>query len=48
MSAVRFALEKTAPELSADIIDEEGITVTGGGALLRRIDVALSNVTGLP
>jgi rod shape-determining protein MreB len=47
VSAVRTALEKTAPELSADIIDE-GITVTGGGALLRRIDVALSAATGLP
>ena len=47
VSAVRTALEKTAPELSADIIDE-GITVTGGGALLRRIDVALSEATGLP
>src|SRR3546814_17951431 len=41
------ALEQTAPELSADII-EEGITLTGGGALLRRLDEALSDATGLP
>ncbi len=47
MTAIRTALERTAPELSADIIDE-GITVTGGGALLRRIDLAIANATGLP
>ncbi|MBO9575832.1 MAG: rod shape-determining protein [Sphingobium sp.] len=47
LAAVRTALEQTAPELSADII-EEGITVTGGGALLRRIDTAISATTGLP
>lgn len=47
IAAVRTALEQTAPELSADII-EEGITLTGGGALLRRIDRALSEATGLP
>ena len=47
LAAVRTALEQTAPELSADIIDE-GITVTGGGALLRRIDKAISEATGLP
>lgn len=46
-SAVRSALEQTAPELSSDIIDE-GITLTGGGALLGRIDQALSEATGLP
>lgn len=45
--AVMTALEQTAPELSADII-EEGITLTGGGALLRRLDEALSDTTGLP
>ena len=45
--AVRTALEKTAPELAADII-EEGITLTGGGALLRRLDQALMEETGLP
>jgi rod shape-determining protein MreB len=47
IGAVMSALEATAPELSADII-EEGITLTGGGALLRRIDIALSEATGLP
>jgi rod shape-determining protein MreB len=45
--AVMSALEQTAPELSADIIDE-GITLTGGGALLGKLDQALSEETGLP
>jgi rod shape-determining protein MreB len=45
-SAVMAALEETAPELAADIIDE-GITLTGGGALLGRIDEAISQTTGL-
>lgn len=45
-SAVMSALEQTAPELSADIIDE-GITLTGGGALLGQLDQALSEHTGL-
>ncbi|MGB5076750.1 MAG: rod shape-determining protein, partial [Sphingorhabdus sp.] len=47
ISAVMTALEKTAPELSADIIDE-GITLTGGGALLGHIDEAIAEATGLP
>lgn len=47
IASVLVALEQTAPELSADIMDE-GITVTGGGALLQRIDLALSKATGLP
>jgi rod shape-determining protein MreB len=47
VSAVRAALEQTPPELSADII-EEGITLTGGGALLRRLDQAIAAATGLP
>ena len=46
VSAVRAALEQTPPELSADIIDE-GITLTGGGALLGRIDRAIAAATGL-
>lgn len=46
ISAVRAALEHTPPELSADIIDE-GITLTGGGALLRRMDIAIARATGL-
>jgi rod shape-determining protein MreB len=46
VSAVRTALESTPPELSADIIDG-GIVLTGGGALLSRMDEALSLATGL-
>jgi rod shape-determining protein MreB len=45
--AVRTALETTPPELSADIIDR-GIVMTGGGSLLRRLDEALAEATGLP
>ena len=41
-----MALERTPPELAADIIDE-GITLTGGGALLRRMDQAIAEATGL-
>ncbi|MBA3667499.1 MAG: rod shape-determining protein [Sphingomonas sp.] len=45
--AVRQALENTAPEIAADIIDE-GIVMTGGGSLLREIDTVLADETGLP
>jgi rod shape-determining protein MreB len=47
IGAVRTALENTAPELAADIVDR-GIVLTGGGALLQRMDEALSLATGLP
>jgi rod shape-determining protein MreB len=47
LSVVRTALENTAPELAADIVDT-GIVLTGGGALLGRMDRALSLSTGLP
>jgi rod shape-determining protein MreB len=47
INAVMRALEQTPPELSADMIDE-GITLTGGGALLGRLDEALAEATGLP
>ncbi|MDB5720612.1 MAG: rod shape-determining protein [Alphaproteobacteria bacterium] len=47
LSAIRTALENTAPELSADIVDR-GIVLTGGGALLQRIDEAVAKATGLP
>jgi rod shape-determining protein MreB len=47
ISAVRTALENTAPELAADIVDH-GIVLTGGGALLQRVDEALALETGLP
>ena len=47
VEAVRLALERTPPELSADIVDK-GIVLTGGGALLRNLDVLLREETGLP
>ena len=47
ISAVKSALEQTPPELSADIA-KYGIVLTGGGALLRDMDVLLSKATGLP
>ncbi len=47
MNAIKTALEKTPPELSADIIDR-GIVLTGGGALLKGLDKIISEVTGLP
>ena len=47
VGAVLAALEHTPPELAADIVDH-GITVTGGGALLGRIDELLAEKTGLP
>ena len=47
VDAVRVALEKTPPELSADIVDR-GIVLTGGGALLKNLDKRLREETGLP
>jgi rod shape-determining protein MreB len=47
IDAVRRALEATAPEIAADILDQ-GIVMTGGGSLLHGIDTVLSQVTGLP
>ena len=47
VNAIRVALEKTPPELSADIVDK-GIVVTGGGALLKNLDVRFKEETGLP
>ncbi|MFM1847620.1 MAG: hypothetical protein RL417_1094 [Pseudomonadota bacterium] len=47
VEVVRIALEKTPPELSSDIVDR-GITLTGGGALLRNLDRLISRETGLP
>lgn len=47
VETVRQALEHTAPEIAADIM-ETGIVMTGGGALLRNIDVVLAENTGLP
>jgi rod shape-determining protein MreB and related proteins len=47
VEAVLIALERTPPELAADIVDK-GIVLTGGGALLKNIDVLLREETGLP
>ncbi len=47
VAAVKVALERTPPELSADIIDR-GIVLTGGGALLRNLDKRIAAETGLP
>ena len=47
LDAVKSTLEKTPPELSADIM-EQGITLTGGGALLRGLDKLISLQTGMP
>lgn len=47
VNAVRIALEKTPPELSADIIDR-GIVMTGGGALLKNMDKRIREETHLP
>ncbi|MBE9521894.1 MAG: rod shape-determining protein, partial [Proteobacteria bacterium] len=44
---VRIALEQTPPELSADLVDK-GIVLTGGGALLKNLDVLLREETRLP
>lgn len=46
VDTVKSVLEMTPPELAADII-EEGITLTGGGALLRGLDVVISKATGI-
>jgi len=47
VEAVRVALERTPPELAADIVDK-GIVLAGGGAMLRNIDKLLHRETGLP
>jgi len=47
VEAVKVALEHTAPELAADIVDK-GIVMTGGGALLSNLDFVLRHATGLP
>lgn len=47
IGTVRATLEKTPPELAADIIDR-GMVLTGGGALLRNIDKLLTKETGVP
>jgi rod shape-determining protein MreB len=47
VEAVKTALEHTAPELAADIVDK-GIVMTGGGSLLKNLDYVLKYATGLP
>ncbi|HEX3038005.1 MAG TPA: rod shape-determining protein [Oscillospiraceae bacterium] len=47
VDAIKSTLEKTPPELSADIIDH-GIMLTGGGALLRGLDLLVAQETGMP
>jgi len=47
VESVRIALERTPPELAADIVDK-GIVLVGGGSLLRNLDVLLRESTGLP
>jgi rod shape-determining protein MreB len=47
VDAVKVTLDRTPPELAADIVDK-GIVLTGGGALLHGLDVRLANETGMP
>ncbi len=47
VESVKIALERTPPELAADIVDK-GIIMVGGGSLLRNLDVLLRESTGLP
>jgi len=47
VATVKTALEQTPPELAADIVDR-GIHLTGGGALLKNLDILLHQETGLP
>jgi rod shape-determining protein MreB len=47
IDAVKYCLDKTPPELSADVMDR-GIVITGGGALLRGLDIRIANETGTP
>jgi rod shape-determining protein MreB len=47
VEAVKFTLERTPPELAADIVDK-GIMLSGGGALIKNLDVLFREETGLP
>lgn len=47
IDVIKYTLEKTPPELAADIM-ETGITLTGGGALLKSLDKAIHKETGMP
>ena len=47
VDAIKQTLEKTPPELAADVMNR-GITLTGGGALIRGLDTLISEETGIP
>jgi rod shape-determining protein MreB len=47
VETVKIALERTPPELAADIVDK-GVVVAGGGSLIRGLDILLREATGLP
>ncbi len=47
IEAVKVALESTPPELASDIVDK-GIVMTGGGSMIRKLDLVISSATGLP
>ena len=47
VEAIEISLEKTPPELAADIVDN-GIILAGGGSLLANLDVLIKEKTGLP
>ncbi len=47
VDSVRLALERTPPELAADIVDK-GIVLSGGGAMLKNLDLLIKEVTRLP
>lgn len=47
IEAVKIALERTPPELAADIVDK-GVVVAGGGSLIKGLDTLLKEATGLP
>jgi rod shape-determining protein MreB len=47
VEAVKTSLERTPPELAADIVDN-GIILAGGGALLANLDILIKEKTGLP
>jgi rod shape-determining protein MreB len=47
VDAIKVALERTPPELAADIVDN-GIVLAGGGALLSNLDILIKEKTGLP
>ena len=47
VDAIKSTLEKTPPELAADVMNR-GIVLTGGGALIRGLDVLIADETGIP